>query len=275
MSTTLSIIMNWSTNKPIYLSIQNSMTKKNKLHEMTRPEVETALASGIDTAVATFGATEQHGLHLPLATDFLWGEEIGFRVAKELGNAVQIPGLRIGCSEHHMDFAGSLTLSLDTFIAVVSDTCHSLARHGFKNIVLLPTHGGNFNPIGKAAQQIRPQLPHTNIIAYSNLMPFMDAMFAVAKQYGFSPAHTGAHAGENETSMILALRPDLVHMDKAEAGYVGDHLALADSIMRDGFKGVTKNGVLGDPTGARADIGEAYLQAITNLFVAYVGQNRL
>ncbi len=244
--------------------------KSVQLFEMTYPEVEDALAQGFDTAVATFGATEQHGYHLPLGTDFLWGEALGYRVTKALGNAVQVPGLRIGCSDHHMAFKGSLSLSLETFTAVVSDTCKSLATHGFKKIVLIPTHGGNFRPIAKAAESIRPHIPEVNLIACSDLVSFMQMLWQVAADYGFSPAHTGAHAGENETSLILALRPDLVHMERAKAGFVGDHLAIADKIMANGFKGVTENGVLGDPAGARADIGEAYLEAMTRYFVNQV-----
>ena len=84
------------------------MAQKTYLFEMTRPEIETALAAGRNTAVATFGATEQHGLHLPMGTDSLWGEELGTRVTQTLGDALQVPGVRIGRSEHHMDFAGSL-----------------------------------------------------------------------------------------------------------------------------------------------------------------------
>ena len=241
-----------------------------QLFEMTRPEVEAALAAGFDTAVATFGATEQHGRHLPLGTDAIWGEALGLRITRALGNALQAPGVRIGRSEHHMDFPGSLTYSEATFNGIVADICHSLARHGFKRIVLIPTHGGNFRPLGAAAELIRPQLPEVEIIAYSDLSGFMNAIFTVAERFGFSRGHTGGHAGENETSLILALRPDLVDLEHAEAGYTDDPMNVADFIMRDGFKSVTPNGVLGNPQGASAEIGEAYLQALTDLFVAFV-----
>ncbi len=247
---------------------------KVQIFEMTRPEIEDAIANGMDTVVATFGATEQHGLHLPMGTDSLWGEELGLRVTKALGNALQVPGLRIGCSEHHMDFAGSLTLSLETFVAVVSDTCHSLARHGFKNIVLIPTHGGNFGALGMAAEQIQATLPNTHLIACNDLTRFMHTIWEVGARYKFSAEHVGAHAGENETSMILAVRPDLVHMDKAEAGYVGDHLAIVDKIMNEGFKGVAANGVLGNPAGAKSEVGEAYLEALTTLIVEQVTKEK-
>ncbi len=250
------------------------MDAKIQLFEMTRPEVESALTAGFDTAVATFGATEQHGLHLPLGTDAIWGEEIGLRVTRALGNALQAPGVRIGRSEHHMDFPGSLTYSEATFSGIVHDICHSLARHGFKHIVLLPTHGGNFMPLGAAAEKVRPQLPDVQIIAYSDLFSFLDSVFAVAARLGFSPGHTGGHAGENETSMILALRPDLVDLENAEAGYTDDPVQLAEKIFREGFKSVTPNGVLGDPQGATAEYGEVYLQEITELFVNFVHEQR-
>jgi creatinine amidohydrolase len=248
------------------------MTDKYQLFEMTRPEVETALAAGRDTAVATFGATEQHGLHLPLGTDSLWGEALGARVAQALGDALQVPGVRIGRSEPHMDFAGSLTLGEETFSCVVSDICHSLARHGFKHIVLIPTHGGNFQPLAQATERIRPKLPGVNLIDYTDLAGFLQLLYDVAERYGFSPGHTGIHSGENETSMMLALRPDLVHMDMAEAGFVGDSAALKDKIKRHGFKVVDDDGVVGDPTGAKAEIGQAYLDALTAAIVRHVQQ---
>ena len=246
------------------------MSAKIQLFEMSRPEVEAAIAKGVDTAVATFGATEQHGLHLPLGTDALWGEEIGLRVTKALGNALQVPGVRIGRSEHHLAFPGSLSYSEATFNGIVSDICQSIAHHGFKRMVLIPTHGGNFAPLGAAADLVRPQLPDLQIVAYSELFPFVEALYEVAARFGFSPEHTGAHAGENETSMILALRPDLVDMDNAEAGFIGDPIAAAKILFKEGFKAVSENGVLGNPEGATAEIGEAYLESITNFFVDFV-----
>jgi creatinine amidohydrolase len=148
--------------------------QKINLFEMTRPEVEQAIAAGVDTVVVPLGSTEQHGMHLPLGTDAILGEAIGDRVARALGNALLAPGLLIGCSEHHMDFAGSLTLSKETFSAVVADVCRSLAHHGFGHIALIPTHGGNFAPLAKAVKAIRPELSGVNLIAYTDLMGFMN-----------------------------------------------------------------------------------------------------
>lgn len=249
--------------------------QKINLFEMTRPEVEEAIASGVDTVIITIGSTEQHGLHLPLGTDAIMGEALGQRVARALGDTLLAPGMRIGCSEHHMDFAGSLTLSRETFIGVVGDICRSLARHGFRHIVLLPTHGGNFAPLAKAVEAIRPELSGVNLIAFTDLMAFMDEIFQTGKARKVTPLQAGAHAGEFETSIMLYLRPDLVTMDQAQPGYVGDQLSIAPLVFEKGFRAVTENGVLGDPRDASAASGEAYMAAITDLLVGYIKKARV
>jgi creatinine amidohydrolase len=248
--------------------------QKINLFEMTRPEVEEAIASGADTVIITIGSTEQHGLHLPLGTDAIMGEALGQRVARALGDTLLAPGMRIGCSEHHMDFAGSLTLSRETFIGVVGDICRSLARHGFRHIVLLPTHGGNFAPLAMAVEAVRPELSGVNLIAFTDLMAFMDEIFQTGKARKVTPEQAGAHAGEFETSIMLYLRPDLVAMDQAQPGYVGDQLRIAPLVFEKGFRAVTANGVLGDPCDASAASGEAYMAAITDLLVGYIKKAR-
>jgi creatinine amidohydrolase len=244
--------------------------QKINLFEMTRPEVEQAIAAGVDTVVVPLGSTEQHGLHLPLGTDAIWGEAIGDRVARALGNALLAPGITIGCSEHHMDFAGSLTLSKETFSAVVADVCRSLAHHGFGHIALIPTHGGNFAPLAKAVKAIRPELSGVNLIAYTDLMGFMDEIFRVGKALEVTPEQVGGHSGEFETSLMLSVRPDLVAMDEAQPGYVGDQLSIAALVFEKGFRAATENGVLGDPSDASAANGGVYLAALTDLLVDFI-----
>ncbi len=248
--------------------------QKINLFEMTRPEVEQAVASGVDTVIVTFGSTEQHGLHLPLGTDTIMGEAIGDRVARSLGNALLAPGMPIGCSEHHMDFVGSLTLSQETFFQVVADLCRSIAHHGFKHIVLIPTHGGNFRPLAKAVEKIRPELPEVNLIAFTDLKVFMGEIFQVGKTQEVAPEQAGGHSGEFETSLMLNVRPDLVAMNEAQPGYVGDQLSIAAVVFEKGFRAASKIGVLGDPRGATAANGEIYLSAIADLLVRYIKEHK-
>src|SRR5690348_11891152 len=109
------------------------------------PEVQALIAAGRDTVVVALGATEQHGPHLPLATDALIGDHLAALIADRL-DAFVAPTVRIGCSSHHLGFPGTLSVSDDTFGAVVGDIVRSLARGGFRRVILLPTHGGNFAP---------------------------------------------------------------------------------------------------------------------------------
>ena len=251
------------------------MQTNRQLFELTRPEIEAAMANGCDTAVCTFGATEQHGLHLPMGTDCIWGEALGLRITKALGDALQLPGMRIGRSDHHMAFTGSLTVSETTFNGMVHDICQNAAHHGFKHIALVPTHGGNFQPLGAAKKLIQPQLPNINIIAYDDLFRFMDLLTGLSIKHRFEPTHTrSGHAGLAETSMILALRPDLVRLEHAEVGFTDDPMKRADEIFKGGFRAITENGILGDPEGASAAFGEDYLAEMTRLFTEFIRDAR-
>src|ERR1700751_11690 len=122
---------------------------------MTWPEVHSEQERGRDTVVIAFGATEQHGPHMPLATDALLGDHLARAVAERL-DAFVAPTVRIGCSSPHLPFPGPLSLDEPTFHAVVGDIVRSLARGGFRRIVLLPSHGGNFAPLAAAVAKLEP-----------------------------------------------------------------------------------------------------------------------
>ena len=122
-----------------------------ELDKLTWPEVQAELEGGRDTVVIAFGATEQHGPHLPLSTDALLGDHLARLIADRL-DAFVAPTVRIGCSEHHLEFPGTLSVSESTFQLVVADIARSFARGGFRRVVLLPTHGGNFGPLAAALE---------------------------------------------------------------------------------------------------------------------------
>src|SRR5256886_15998949 len=124
-----------------------------ELDALTWPQVRSEIESGRDTVVLALGATEQHGYHLPLATDALLGDHLA-RALADRRDASLGPPLRVGCSEHHLGFAGTMSLSEDTFHAVVGDLVRSLSRGGFRRIVLVPTHGGNFAPLAAAVAKL-------------------------------------------------------------------------------------------------------------------------
>src|SRR5436309_15020503 len=115
------------------------MAEVLELERMTSTELREAVDAGSTTVIVPVGAIEQHSGHLPLGTDAILGDEIGRLVAKRLG-AVLAPTVRVGCSKHHMHFAGTLTLREETLEAMLIDVAESLAEHGFRRVVLLPTH---------------------------------------------------------------------------------------------------------------------------------------
>ncbi len=243
--------------------------------ELTWPEVRDALAEGYDTIVIAAGSTEQHGPHLSEMTDSLIGDRLACAVAERLPRTLKGPTITIGCSEHHMAFAGSVTLATETFIAVVRDVASSLARHGFRTIAFIPSHGGNFAPLAEAMRQLEGRLPGARAIAYTDLIGFIDVLNKVASRFGVAPEVAGAHAGEAETSLHLLLRPDLVLMERAAAGYVGPFdEAVSRRIFTQGMPALTPNGILGDARPATAEHGRAYFEAVADHLAGWVEANR-
>jgi len=238
------------------------------LDTCTWQQVQTEIAHGRDTVVVAFGATEQHGPHLPLATDALIGDRLAKLIADRL-DAFVAPTVRIGCSSHHLAFPGTLSVSDDTFGAVVGDVVRSLARGGFRHVVLIPTHGGNFAPLGAALARLGP-IDGVEIHALTDVRVLLAIAQLGASDYDVPIGCGGLHAGEWETSMLLAIHPELVRMDLAEAGYTGDLETALGKLFHDGVDSISANGVLGDPTVASAEHGERYWELAVQLVMAAV-----
>jgi creatinine amidohydrolase len=238
--------------------------------QMTSPEVAAALAQGFTTGIVVLGAQEQHGDHLPLATDSLWGEHLARLLAERLGDALIAPVVPVGFSPEHMRFAGTISLRPETLSSVLEDYVASLERHGFRRIVVLPSHGGNFAPLADELPRLRQRHPALRIVAYTDLIGLVDAATDVAETMGVSSDEAGAHAGEWETSMMLTIKPATVHLERGAAGYMGPLAPVLDRINRDGMESVTPNGVLGDPGKATAEHGRAYLERLARLLADHI-----
>ena len=238
------------------------------IEEMTWPEVEQALANGRSTAIIACGATEQHGPHLPIGTDTYLGTAIAERAALIAGNALVAPTLRPGLSDHHMRFAGSFTLRPETFVALLTDLCTSLARHGFTRIVIFASHGGNLDMMKANLPWLARSLAdRVEVVLSMRLMEDLRRMGEFLEERGVSIGRAGAHAGYTETAMMLAHRPDLVHMDDAAPGLTDDDFYRPEQVLRSqlasflyGVDSQSANGILGDPTGAESAVGEQLLQ---------------
>ena len=246
----------------------SSVPRSLWLAELTWPEVEQAVAAGYDNLLLMLGATEQHGPHLPLATDSLIAQELAQVVAGKLGNTLIAPVVPLGTSDEHLDFAGTLSLSKSTLAGLITDIGRSAARHNFKRLIVLTAHGGNYEAIRAGAAQLRRDYPGLEVVALTDLLEWLQMETSRQTRGAISPQAAGWHAGERETSQLLHLRPDLVQTEKAAAGYVGDFKAILPQLMTTGLRPVTSNGVLGDPSMASPERGRVYLaqsaQALTD-----------
>lgn len=236
--------------------------RERHLERMTWPEVADALAQGWTTVVVAVGATEQHGPHLPLSTDAERGTRLADLVARRVGKALVAPTIRVGCSDHHMDFPGTLTLRKETLRSICLDYATSLAGHGFRRLCFVPSHGGNFGPLGEMLEELDEAAgPGCGVEAYTDLEGFLDIWRGAVQESAGLGDRVGGHADVAESSEMLVIAPELVRRDRAEAGY-GEEVTgeLLDRIFREGFRSVTPNGVLGDARGMSEEIGRRCLE---------------
>jgi creatinine amidohydrolase/Fe(II)-dependent formamide hydrolase-like protein len=236
--------------------------RSHRLEDLTTLEIRDAIRNGVDVAILPVGSTEQHGPHLPMATDSLHTVEILERVAKRLPGLLA-PLLPIGRAEHHMAFAGTLSVAQETLHLLIRDCCASLFHHGFRHVLIYSGHGGNAGPLASIVADLTAAHPEWSVIGCTNWAIYDDALFPVAESFGVSKFAAGWHAAELETSMILAMKPELVLMDRAAPDFMGDLHQKRDIVMAEGVQAIAPTGVLGDPTIATAEHGERYLDALT------------
>jgi len=249
-----------------------------ELEKITWTDVEAKMKEGYLTVLFACGSSEQHGPHLPLCTDTVLGTETAVRAARMLGKVLVAPTIRPGCSEHHMGFPGSLTLSFDTFLRVLDDYCTSLASHGFKRIVFFSSHGGNTDLMLAHYPMIAKRLSDRSLVFM--VLPVLEMMERQAKfllERGVSRSRAGVHAGFTETAEMLVVAPELVKMGRAAPGRSDEEFyaparikwSQLESFVR-GIRSQSPNGILGDPTGATPDVGEVLLQMRAEMVVEQV-----
>lgn len=241
------------------------MMETLELERLRSPQIAQALASGVRTAVFACGAVEQHGPHLPLFVDAEHGTKLAIEVASRLGQALVAPTLRVGCSDHHMAFAGSLTVRRSTFDALVRDYCASLVHHGFERVYIIPSHGGNFGPLTELLPDLREEFPNATIEAFTDIVALMVVWRETVEDIAKMGERVGGHADIAETAIMLALHPEYVREDLAEEGFeTGLRKEEFDRIISEGFATVTPNGILGDARGATAEMGHALIAALAD-----------
>ena len=206
-------------------------------------------------------AIEQHGHHLPLATDTLINNLL-------LGKALQLvpselsiyalPPVCYGKSNEHLGFPGTLSVSAQTFLAVVRDLGASIAASEFKKVVLYNTHGGNTSLVDILARDLRAEFGLRTFSLFGSPGATFEGVSKQERTYGF-------HAGEVETAYLLHGAPELVHPNEYTKNYIArvdDPELLKPEGSSANFAWLTRDiapsGVLGDPTAASAENGERW-----------------
>ena len=255
------------------------MSRKYRYGEMTWPEVKAAAASPC-VAIVPIATLEDHGRHLPIDTDLrLCASVCELAASRAPDRTVVVPPINHGYSPHHMDFPGALTIGAHTLIDYGFDVCKSLAHHGFDRILIVNGHGSN-SPFADIIARLT--VVHSGALAAAVNYWSAPGVREVAERLRQSEAVGGMnHACEFETSLYLALRPELVDMQQAvhEIGHRPSKNYWTDLVAGDGplammeyWSQLSESGVMGDPTKATAEKGRALLDAAADGIVELVDE---
>ena len=239
-----------------------------ELAVLTSADAKAAI-SAAQLAIVPIGSCEQHGPHLTLDTDTAIAAEFARRVASELGDdAILCPTLWYGLSEHHMAFAGTLTLRPETLMAVLSDLAESLASWGLDRILIVNGHGGNIDAIRLACRTVRRDHGvRMASVMWAQLAADTIAERVTSGRYG--------HACEIETSVALVLAPSSVRPERIQPPRLtsgGEPLLEPPSPRVDQpvwFEEWTEDGALGDPRLASAELGTAIVEVAFERALAF------
>jgi creatinine amidohydrolase len=230
---------------------------------LTGPQIRAIAERGGALAVLPVGSLEQHGPHLPVITDTRTAWEISIRAARLAAGAMPVlvlPGMWTGMSEHHLPFGGTISLNFAEFRGVISGVARSLKAIGFGRLLIVNGHGGNIDPLSVAARELAVEYG----LPIVSCTPWMVAAEAVA---GILEKQKGpAHACEAETSVMLAMTPDTVRVDKLDEAVQQAPPAVKGRAGYGRFWSFSERapitGTIGDPRAGTAAKGERLLDAM-------------
>jgi creatinine amidohydrolase len=236
------------------------MERIRELRNMTRDEVAEAI-DDYPVAILPLGATEQHGHHLPLGVDVMLAEGISRRVAEETG-ALLLPAVPLGYTWEWLDIPGTVSIQQHHVEALIKDVALGVSRYGVELLVLINGHEANDASMKYAVRELQDE------VSMPVVYFFYPGLSEVMAEHCESPTwHGMIHACELETSLMLALYPEHVRMDRAVAEYPERPSLYGRSTISLGD--LSESGVYGDPTKATAEKGRQMLDA----FVGTISEN--
>jgi creatinine amidohydrolase len=228
-----------------------------KFAEMTAPEIG-RIDKTATLVIAPIAAVEQHSRHLPVITDTVLVTAVAEGAERNLPDRILLlPTQWLGASEHHLPFGGTLTATLPTYEAMLMEILRPLLHDGFGRVMLLNGHGGNIDPLQVALRRLDKEFPGSILTgaAYWDLAAkqLADCCTGDRKAMG--------HACELETSMMLALRPELVRTDLIEDDPDPTPAAVKSIFWARDFGRRTDHGAVGYPSHATAEKGRRMIDA--------------
>jgi creatinine amidohydrolase len=229
--------------------------------DLTQPEIAAQLKSS-PIVILPAGSVEQHGPHLPTGTDVFAATVISHPVAERLDAPVS-PPTPFGVTPMHMPFEGTITLTPDTYMRLVTESCVSTARHGAKYLLIVNWHEGNIPSLAIAAEALHRQHGMTVLT--------VQACYVAEEMYGHS-CNGLTHGGEIEALAVLAHRPDLVHLDRISNSSDLGHGQRMDKLRRtrsyqpvlSDIRSIAPTGWFGSPQHATAEKGTRMLTDIAD-----------
>jgi mycofactocin precursor peptide peptidase len=212
---------------------------------------EVDAADGHMILAVPLGSLEQHGPHLPLDTDTRIARAVASGLAGRCRHVALAPAVPYGASGEHAGFPGTLLVGHEVLVDLLLDLTRS-ARSSFAGVVVINAHGGNGAALATFERQAAAE--GDDLLVWHAAVQGSDA-----------------HAGRTETSLLLAIDPSVVELERAEAGCREPLPTLLPRLREVGVRPVSSNGVLGDPAGASAEEGRALLAVLVEDAAAAVG----
>ncbi|MFP8873646.1 MAG: creatininase family protein [Myxococcota bacterium] len=240
--------------------------------QMSWPEVGALVARTGSVAVIPLGSTEQHGPHLPLATDTWIADALAEGFCARVPGAVRLPALALGCAEEHLGFPGTLSLRPEHLRGVLCDVLSSLHHQGFERAFLFSAHGGNAGPLRAMADDLHGASGRLQLILFDEWDELVEEIHALARESGVSSEAAGHHAGEFETSILRLIAPAAVREEEIEPG-LRIPTRGAEKVFYPSLRKNAPSGVVGDARGADAERGRRYLECwVEKMVRAYRAQ---
>jgi creatinine amidohydrolase len=256
--------------------------KKNFLANMTWQEFASALNKET-IMVIPMGSVELEGLHLPLGTDTIMAEGLAQRLSKE-SKIIICPSLPIGYSKWFMPFPGTITVEQETLVLLILDYCRCLITHGARRILFLNSHAGNNSAIEAASRILQNEVQV--ILAMIDVWRLTGDLIS---DKNIIDERRFTHAGELMTSVIMALRPESVIVEKMIKDKVKSDAqtkfqtvnSLGAVIFKNStqtiyrkIEDLTETGTMGDPSTSTPQKGQLVLELVLEYVKAFIAELR-